>query len=130
MGADIRLEGSKAVVHGGTQMEGAPVMATDLRASVCLVVAALGSKNTTKLQRVYHLDRGYERIEEKLAGIGASIERVREGQSAQPAAETADTPPARRVIRPRKGGEPQPEPTQAPAAQPGARKVRLLRAVE
>ena len=130
MGADIRLEGSKAVVHGGTQMEGAPVMATDLRASVCLVVAALGSQNTTKLQRVYHLDRGYERIEEKLAGIGASIERVREGQAEQPDAEAADATPARRVIRPRKGGEPQPEPTQAPAAKQGTRKVRLLRAVE
>ena len=131
MGADIRLEGSKAVVHGGTQMEGAPVMATDLRASVCLVVAALGSQNTTKLQRVYHLDRGYERIEEKLAGVGASIERVREGQ-AEDTAEAADAAPARRVVRPRKGGEPQPEPTQAPAAaaKQGTRKVRLLRAVE
>jgi UDP-N-acetylglucosamine 1-carboxyvinyltransferase len=131
MGADIRLEGSKAVVHGGTQMEGAPVMATDLRASVCLVVAALGSQNTTRLQRVYHLDRGYERIEEKLAGIGASIERVREGQADadQPAVEGADVAPARRAVRARKAGEPQPEPSQAPAKQ-GARKVRLLRAVE
>jgi UDP-N-acetylglucosamine 1-carboxyvinyltransferase len=130
MGADIRLEGSKAVVHGGTQMEGAPVMATDLRASVCLVVAALGSQNTTRLQRVYHLDRGYERIEEKLAGIGASIERVREGQSGQPAADGGEAAPARRAVRARKGGEPQPEPVQAPAAKQGARKVRLLRAVE
>jgi UDP-N-acetylglucosamine 1-carboxyvinyltransferase len=130
MGADIRLEGSKAVVHGGTQMEGAPVMATDLRASVCLVVAALGAHNTTKLQRVYHLDRGYERIEEKLAGIGASIERVREGQE-QPAAAADPATPARRAVRARKGGEPQAEPTQAPAAaQQGTRKVRLLRAVE
>ena len=135
MGADIRLEGSKAVVHGGTEMEGAPVMATDLRASVCLVVAALGSQNTTTLQRVYHLDRGYERIEEKLAGIGASIERVREGQGqteqalpAEPAAAPAST--ARRAVRARKGGEPQPEPTLAPAAKQAARKVRLLRAGE
>jgi len=125
MGADIRLEGSKAVVHGVTQMEGAPVMATDLRASVCLVVAALGAQNTTKLQRVYHLDRGYERIEEKLAGIGASIERVREGQEgAEPAAA------ARRTIRSRPEREPQPESTTAPAAKGSGRKVRLLRIAE
>jgi UDP-N-acetylglucosamine 1-carboxyvinyltransferase len=122
MGADIRLEGSKAVVHGGKQMEGAPVMATDLRASVCLVVAALGARNTTKLQRVYHLDRGYERIEAKLAGIGASIERVREGQ------EDAAAAASRRTIATRPVREPQPEATPATGAkQKGARKVRLLR---
>jgi UDP-N-acetylglucosamine 1-carboxyvinyltransferase len=78
MGADIRIDGHTAVVHGGGPLEGAPVMATDLRASVCLVVAALGASNTTELQRVYHLDRGYERLEQKLAGLGADIERVRE----------------------------------------------------
>jgi UDP-N-acetylglucosamine 1-carboxyvinyltransferase len=118
MGADIRLDGPKAVVRGGVALEGAPVMATDLRASVCLVVAALGARNTTKLQRVYHLDRGYERLEEKLAGIGASIERVADGKA----------PATRRGIATRPVREPQPETTPAPAAkQPRRRKVRLLR---
>ena len=126
MGADIRLEGSKAMVHGVAGLEGAPVMATDLRASVCLVVAALGAQNTTKLQRVYHLDRGYERIEEKLAGIGASIERVREGQAAEEAAEPAVV--ARRALSTRPVREPQPDAAPAPAAKKQAgRKVRLLR---
>ena len=79
MGADIRVEGPAAFVRGVASLEGAPVMATDLRASVCLVVAALAAQNTTRLQRVYHLDRGYENLEGKLAGLGATIERVREG---------------------------------------------------
>jgi UDP-N-acetylglucosamine 1-carboxyvinyltransferase len=75
MGADIRVEGARAVVRGGKALEGAPVMATDLRASVCLVVAALAAQNTTRLQRVYHLDRGYEGLEVKLASLGARIAR-------------------------------------------------------
>jgi UDP-N-acetylglucosamine 1-carboxyvinyltransferase len=125
MGADIRLEGSKAIVRGVAQLEGAPVMATDLRASVCLVVAALGAQNTTKLQRVYHLDRGYEGLEAKLAAVGASIERVREGQDAAEAAEPAA---ARRAIATRPVREPQPDAAPAPAAKKrGGRKVRLLR---
>jgi len=133
MGADIRLEGSKALVHGVARLEGAPVMATDLRASVCLVVAALGAQNTTRLQRVYHLDRGYERIEEKLAGIGASIERVREGQDTAtdtPAVAAASEPAAvaRRAMATRPVREPQPEAAPAPAAKKQTgRKVRLLR---
>ncbi len=117
MGADIRLDGAKALVRGGVHLEGAPVMATDLRASVCLVVAALGAANTTVLQRVYHLDRGYERLEEKLAGIGASIERVSEGAA-----------PSRRGIATRPVREPQPETGPKPATKrAGGRKVRLLR---
>jgi UDP-N-acetylglucosamine 1-carboxyvinyltransferase len=120
MGADIRLEGAKAVVKGGVRLEGAPVMATDLRASVCLVVAALGAQNTTRLQRVYHLDRGYEQLEAKLAGIGASIERVAEGR--QQAA------PSRRAMAGRPVREPQPDAAPSPAAKKqGGRKVRLLR---
>jgi UDP-N-acetylglucosamine 1-carboxyvinyltransferase len=76
MGADIRVEGGTALVRGVPALEGAPVMATDLRASVCLVVAALAAANTTRIQRVYHLDRGYERLEAKLGALGAEIERV------------------------------------------------------
>jgi len=99
MGADIRIDGHTAVVHGAKPLEGAPVMATDLRASVCLVVAALGADNTTRLQRVYHLDRGYERLERKLAGIGADIERVspRPAEAAAPRVEAATDPAARPV---------------------------------
>ncbi len=76
MGADIRVNEHRATVHGPTPLSGARVMATDLRASACLVLAGLVAENTTVVDRVYHLDRGYERIEEKLAGLGAAIERV------------------------------------------------------
>jgi UDP-N-acetylglucosamine 1-carboxyvinyltransferase len=76
MGARIRLNGSNAVVEGHHSLSGAPVMATDLRASVCLVIAALAAEHETEILRVYHLDRGYERIEEKLGGLGAKIRRV------------------------------------------------------
>jgi len=78
MGADIRIEGSTAAVKGVEQLKGAPVMATDLRASASLVVAALGAGGETKISRIYHLDRGYERIVEKLRKIGADIYRVPE----------------------------------------------------
>jgi UDP-N-acetylglucosamine 1-carboxyvinyltransferase len=77
MGADIRVDGKTALVRGVPRLSGAPVMATDLRASVCLVLAALAAQNTTEVSRVYHLDRGYERLEEKLSGLGAEIARVR-----------------------------------------------------
>jgi len=77
MGADIKVEGKTAAVRGVPQLSGAPVMATDLRASVCLVLAALAAHNTTEISRVYHLDRGYERLEEKLSSVGACISRVR-----------------------------------------------------
>ncbi|MDE3108590.1 MAG: UDP-N-acetylglucosamine 1-carboxyvinyltransferase [Acidobacteriota bacterium] len=76
MGANIHIEGNSAVVTGPTPLTGAPVTASDLRASASLVLAALVANNTTTIDRVYHIDRGYERIEEKLRGLGASIERV------------------------------------------------------
>jgi UDP-N-acetylglucosamine 1-carboxyvinyltransferase len=78
MGADINLHGSSAMVRGVERLNGAEVMATDLRASVSLVIAALVADGETVLNRVYHLDRGYERLEEKLAACGADIERLKE----------------------------------------------------
>ena len=77
-GADITIEGNSATVKGVKKLSGAPVMATDLRASACLVLAGLAAEGTTEIQRIYHLDRGYERIETKLAGLGADIQRVSE----------------------------------------------------
>jgi UDP-N-acetylglucosamine 1-carboxyvinyltransferase len=74
-GADIAIQGSSAVVRGVERLSGAPVMATDLRASVSLVLAGLAADNTTEIRRVYHLDRGYERIEQKLSALGAEIRR-------------------------------------------------------
>ena len=76
MGARIELHGNRAVVHGPTPLSGARVMATDLRASACLVLAALVAEGETVIDRVYHLDRGYEHIEEKLSAVGAEIERL------------------------------------------------------
>jgi UDP-N-acetylglucosamine 1-carboxyvinyltransferase len=77
MGANIAVSGHSATVHGATPLKGAPVMATDLRASVSLVIAALGAEGETTNSRIYHLDRGYERLEEKLATCGALIQRIR-----------------------------------------------------
>ncbi len=77
MGADIKVEGSTATVKGVKSLKGAPVMATDLRASASLVVAGLAAKGTTVIDRVYHLDRGYEKLEEKLKMLGAKIRRVK-----------------------------------------------------
>ena len=76
LGADIRLDGQTATVHGGTPLKGAQVMATDLRASVSLVIAGLTAEGETWVNRVYHLDRGFERLEQKLSACGADIERV------------------------------------------------------
>jgi UDP-N-acetylglucosamine 1-carboxyvinyltransferase len=76
MGADISIDGQTATVTGVEQLKGAPVMATDLRASVSLIAAALGAEGTTEVARVYHLDRGFERIEEKLSAVGAQIRRI------------------------------------------------------
>jgi len=76
MGADITIEGHAATVKGVKSLCGAPVMATDLRASASLILAALAAENTTEVSRIYHLDRGYERIETKLKALGADIERV------------------------------------------------------
>lgn len=77
MGADIRIDGHTAVVVGPRALTGAQVMATDLRASACLVLAALVAKGTTTINRIYHLDRGYEAIETKLGALGAAVERIR-----------------------------------------------------
>jgi UDP-N-acetylglucosamine 1-carboxyvinyltransferase len=77
MGADIIVEGHTAIVRGPTKFKGAKVMATDLRASACLVLAGLVAEGTTEVLRVYHLDRGYEHLEKKLRGLGADIRRVR-----------------------------------------------------
>jgi UDP-N-acetylglucosamine 1-carboxyvinyltransferase len=78
MGANIEVHGGTATVHGVEKLKGARVMATDLRASVSLILAGLAAEGETIVSRVYHLDRGYERIEEKLGGVGAHIERVQE----------------------------------------------------
>lgn len=87
MGARINLHSTSAMIRGVEHLTGAEVMATDLRASVSLVIAALAAKGETMIHRVYHLDRGYERLEEKLAACGAVIERV--GERKQAAAEAA-----------------------------------------
>ncbi len=76
MGAQIRKEGASAIIHGVRELHGAPVMASDLRASAALVVAGLAAKGTTEVRRVYHIDRGYERIEERLNACGASVRRA------------------------------------------------------
>ena len=76
LGADIRIEGHTAVIHGVERLSGAPVMATDLRASASLVLAGLVARGTTEVQRIYHIDRGYECIEEKLGQLGANIRRL------------------------------------------------------
>ena len=79
MGADIEVRGRSAVVRGVGGLTGAPVMATDLRASMSLVLAGLAAEGETEVNRVYHLDRGYERLEEKLQAVGAEIERASDG---------------------------------------------------
>ena len=77
MGANIELQGQTAVIHGVERLSGAPVMASDLRASAALVLAGLQAEGTTEINRVYHIDRGYESIDEKLNMLGADIERVK-----------------------------------------------------
>jgi UDP-N-acetylglucosamine 1-carboxyvinyltransferase len=77
MGADIMLDGNIAIVKGVSTLSGAQVMATDLRASASLILAGLVAEGTTEVNRVYHLDRGYESIEKKFAGLGADIRRVK-----------------------------------------------------
>jgi UDP-N-acetylglucosamine 1-carboxyvinyltransferase len=78
LGADIEIEGPSAIVKGGKPLSGAPVMASDLRASAALVIAGLAARGTTQVNRVYHLDRGYENIDGKLRQLGARIERMEE----------------------------------------------------
>lgn len=77
LGAQIELKGNAAVIRGVDQLQGAPVMATDIRASAALVLAALVADGETKISRIYHLDRGYEGLEQKLSALGARISRVR-----------------------------------------------------
>jgi UDP-N-acetylglucosamine 1-carboxyvinyltransferase len=78
LGADIEIEGPSAIVKGGKPLSGAPVMASDLRASAALVLAGLAARGTTQVNRVYHIDRGYEHIDGKLRDLGARVERVEE----------------------------------------------------
>lgn len=78
MGANIIREGPRAIIQGGTQLKGAPVMASDLRASAALILAGLAAKGKTEVHRVYHIDRGYPKIDEKLSSLGAKIRRVKE----------------------------------------------------
>ncbi|MEO6182588.1 MAG: UDP-N-acetylglucosamine 1-carboxyvinyltransferase, partial [Verrucomicrobiota bacterium] len=78
LGADIAIEGPSAIIKGGRPLSGAPVMASDLRASAALVIAGLAARGKTQVNRVYHLDRGYEKIDAKLRKLGARIERVQE----------------------------------------------------
>ena len=78
MGGDISLKGNTALIKGKSSLKSAPVMATDLRASASLVLAGLVAEGQTKIDRIYHIDRGYERIEEKLNLLGARIERISE----------------------------------------------------
>src|SRR6202008_380339 len=91
MGANIKIEGRRAIVRGKTPLSAAAVLASDLRASASLVIAALVAEGETIIDRVYHIDRGYERIEEKLRGVGAEIKRLGEvfpKKVAMPAAQT------------------------------------------
>jgi UDP-N-acetylglucosamine 1-carboxyvinyltransferase len=76
LGAKIEIEGNTALVHGVHALDGATVMATDLRASACLVLAGLVAQGQTTIERIYHLDRGYEHLEDKLSALGADIKRV------------------------------------------------------
>ena len=76
LGANIAIEGPSAIVKGGSPLSGAPLMASDLRASAALVIGGLVAKGTTRINRIYHLDRGYERMDEKLRKLGAKVKRV------------------------------------------------------
>ena len=78
MGANIRIEGNSAIIQGVENLSGAQVMATDLRASASLILAGLAAEGVTEVSRVYHLDRGYEGLDKKLANLGADIKRVKE----------------------------------------------------
>jgi UDP-N-acetylglucosamine 1-carboxyvinyltransferase len=79
MGADIRIQENAAIIQGVESLSGAPVMATDLRASASLILAGLAAEGVTQVSRVYHLDRGYEGLDKKLSNLGANIRRVKEG---------------------------------------------------
>jgi 5-enolpyruvylshikimate-3-phosphate synthase len=124
MGAQIRRQGTSAIVMGPSALSGAQVMASDLRASAALVLAGLVARGVTEVHRVYHIDRGYERIEERLRALGAVIERASEREGAEAellppaaaaAAVAAAASPARKRNRPA---------VPRPNVRPGARKVR------
>jgi UDP-N-acetylglucosamine 1-carboxyvinyltransferase len=89
MGARIRKEGPTAIIQGAKELQGAAVMASDLRASAALVLAGLVAKGTTQLDRIYHIDRGYEKLEQKLVAVGAQIQRIKEGKTTVPMAAVA-----------------------------------------
>jgi UDP-N-acetylglucosamine 1-carboxyvinyltransferase len=76
LGAEIAIEGPSAIIKGGRPLSGAPVMASDLRASAALVIAGLAARGATEVHRIYHLDRGYEKIDQKLRALGARIQRI------------------------------------------------------
>ena len=76
LGANIRVDGNMAVIHGVRQLSGAPVMASDLRAGIVLVLGGLAAQGQTLVSRVYHIDRGYEKVEAKLSAVGADIRRL------------------------------------------------------
>ena len=97
MGASIQIEGNTAIVEGPTPLAGARVQASDLRASACLVLAGLAAEGETVIDRVYHIDRGYEKIEDKLRSVGARIERLRDYVTAQ-------LPPVEAVVNAEAGG--------------------------
>ena len=78
MGADIHVSGSSAMIRGGRKLAGAPVMSSDLRAGAALVLAGLAAEGETRVQRIYHVDRGYENLVEKLSAVGAKIKRIKE----------------------------------------------------
>jgi len=91
MGADIRVKGNIAVVRGVPMLSGAPVVATDLRASAALVLAGLAANGTTTIQGLHHLDRGYDNLEGKLQGLGAKLERIK-GDAVETAISLSPTP--------------------------------------
>jgi len=84
LGANVRTQGRSAFLKGPSRLTGARIMASDLRASASLVLAGLVADGETLIDRVYHIDRGYERIEEKLRAVGAKIDRLKDDQSSEP----------------------------------------------
>jgi UDP-N-acetylglucosamine 1-carboxyvinyltransferase len=78
MGADINIQGNTAIIKGVRRLSGAPVMASDLRASACLVLAGLAAEGETEISRVYHLDRGYEHLEKKFSVLGGEVTRMKQ----------------------------------------------------
>ena len=99
MGAKLRKEGNCVIVHGVKKLIGAPVMASDLRASAALILAALAAEGTTEITRIYHIDRGYEHIEKRLNALGARIRRVLDGKPTEVEGAPASPPKTARITR-------------------------------